>query len=370
MRPPSRATVLRMLATTPSAVAALGATPRKMALMRVAASPTFMLNGIAVAPNGRIFASCPRWTDTPSPNVAEVLPDGTLRGYPATGNWLNWKPGLSTADRFVSVHSLHADADNQLWVVDDAVVRTTPGVTARPKLVQIDLATDTVARTFELDAAAAPPGANIGHVRAQGRYLYISDYGQPALIVLDRTTGRARRLLAGNPAVVADTSISAVIDGKPFVRKNGDPVAVGIDLVEISGPHLYFVCLFGPSLWRIPLAVLQDESLAPTAVAAQLENVAAVPPCAGLMADGKGALYLSAFTKNAILRWRPGRPLETLISDPRISFPNEGTVGTDGFLYFPASQIQRIPANQPDGISRVVLPFELLKIDLAAQPVG
>jgi hypothetical protein len=47
-----------------------------------------------------------------------------------------------------------------------------------------------------------------------------------------------------------------------------------------------------------------------------------------------------------------------------VSFPNEGTVGPDGYLYFPASQIQRIPANQPDGVSRVKLPFEVLKIDV------
>jgi Major royal jelly protein len=331
-------------------------------LIRVAASSTFMLNGIAVAPNGRIFASCPRWTESPSPNVAEVMRDGTFSGYP-NASWLDWQPGKSTDDRFVSVHSLHADADNQLWVVDDAVARQAPEVKARPKLVQIDLTTNAVVRTFIFDETVAPVGANLGHVRVQGQYAYLSD-SRGALLVLDRTTERTRRLLAGNAAVLADTTIQPVIDGKPFRQRSGAPIEVGIDLLEISGPYLYFTCLFGPALWRIPLSALQNESLAAPELASQLQRVINIPPCAGLMVDSEGTFYLSAFTQNAILRWRNGGRLEIIASDARISFPNEGTVGPDGFLYFPASQIQRIPANQADGVSRVQLPFELFKIDV------
>jgi hypothetical protein len=348
------------LAASPGAARAASGDAK---LIRVASSSTFMLNGIAVAPNGRMFASCPRWTDSPSPNVAELMPDGSIRGYP-NDYWLDWQPGKSTEDRFVSVHSLHADADNQLWVVDDAVARQAPQVKARPKLVQIDLATNAVVHTFVFDEMAAPPGANFGHVRAQGRYAYVSDSKGGALIVLDRTTGRARRLLEGNPAVQADHSIQPLIDGIPFRQKSGAPIDVAIDLLEISGPYLYFTCLFGPALWRIPLSALQDDALAPVALAAQLERVIDIPPCAGLMVDKRGTFYLSAFSQNAILRLRPGGKLETIVTDPRVSFPNEGTVGPDGYLYFPASQIQRIPANQPDGVSRVKLPFEVLKIDV------
>ncbi len=353
------------LMATLAAPAIAAASDPKAKLIRVAASWTFMLNGIAVAPNGRMFASCPRWTDTPSPFVVEVTRDGSLVGFP-NADWLDWQPGKSTEDRFVSVHSLHADADNMLWVVDDAVARQAPEVKARPKLVQIDLATNAVVRTFTLDETVAPPGASLGHMRAQGHHAYVSDSRDGALIVLDRETGKARRLLVGNPAVQADPSIQPFIDGKPFRQRSGAPIEVGIDLLELYGPHLYFTCLFGPALWRIPLAALHDETLAPAALAAQLERVIDVPPCAGLMVDRAGTFYLSAFTQNAILRLRPGGKLETVVSDRRVSFPNEGTVGPDGFLYFPASQIHRIPANQPDGISRVQLPFELFKIDVTS----
>ncbi len=340
-----------------------------MTLVRVAASPTFIINGAAVSPEGRIFVCCPRWNETPSPNVAEVLRDGTFRAYPNEG-WTGWNAGKSTHDRFVSAHSIHCDADNQLWVVDDAVVRQLPELHVRPKLVRIDLATDTVAEVVTFDEAVAPVGAHLGHVRAEAGYLYVTDAKDGALIVHNRTTATARRLLAGHPAVQVDPSILPFIDGKPFRQKNGGPIEVAIDLLEISGDHLYFTCLFGPSLWRVPIPALQDETLTADELGAEVEHVADIPPCAGLMGDADGTLYLSAFTKNAILRLRTGRELDTLVEDPRISFPNEGTVGPDGFLYFPASQIHRIPSNQPDGISKLQPPFEVLKIDVRNEPTA
>jgi hypothetical protein len=43
----------------------------RMELVRVAASPEFMLNGVAVSPRGRVFASFPRWTSLAAPSVME-----------------------------------------------------------------------------------------------------------------------------------------------------------------------------------------------------------------------------------------------------------------------------------------------------------
>ena len=60
------------------------------------------------------------------------------------------------------------------------------------------------------------------------------------------------------------------------------------------------------------------------------------------------------------------RKLRTLVADPRISFPNEPDVGPDGFLYFPASQIHRLPGFHADGKSLVRPPWEVLKVKLGA----
>jgi hypothetical protein len=58
------------------------------------------------------------------------------------------------------------------------------------------------------------------------------------------------------------------------------------------------------------------------------------------------------------------RKIETLIADPRVSFPNEPSVGPDGWLYFPASQAHRLPFFNA-GVSKVQLPFEVFKLKIS-----
>jgi len=41
----------------------------RVELVRVAASPEFMLNGVAVSPRRRVFASFRRWTSLAAPSV-------------------------------------------------------------------------------------------------------------------------------------------------------------------------------------------------------------------------------------------------------------------------------------------------------------
>src|ERR1700722_5943473 len=125
-------------------------------LVSVAASPHALLNGVAVSPRGRVFSSFPRWTDGPTPSVCEATPAGGFKTYP-DNDWNRWEPGLPPGERFVMVHSLFADRDNNLWVVDDAAPHHGPYVSGGPKIVQFDLATDSVRRVYPFDATAAPP---------------------------------------------------------------------------------------------------------------------------------------------------------------------------------------------------------------------
>ena len=120
--------------------------------------------------------------------------------------------------------------------------------------------------------------------------------------------------------------------------------------------------LFGPMLRRVPTALLADRAAGDQDVAAAVEDVIAVPPCAGMAQDGRSGFLLCAFTQDAILRLADGR-LETVATDPRISFPNEGAMAPDGAFCFPGSQIHRLPAFN-GGVSRVQPPFEVLRLAL------
>jgi hypothetical protein len=334
-------------------------------LVRVAASPEFMLNGVAVSPAGRVFASFPRWTSLEAPSVMEATPEGGFRPFPG-GQWNDWWPGASSHDRIVSSHAVFADSRNRLWIVDDAGPRVAPAVVGAAKLVSIDLATDRVTRVYPFSAELLPQGTMIGHMRVDERFAYVTEAHHGSILVVDLESGRARKLLEGASCTRADPSIVPVVEGREMRRATGEVPQLHVDLLELSedGRWLYFMPLFGPVLRRIETQFLRDESLSDEALESRVEDVARVPPLAGITIDRKGTLYFCSFTDNAILRMGKDRKIEKLIADPRIVFPNEPAIGPDGWLYFPSSQANRLPGFN-GGVSRVVLPFEVFKIEIS-----
>ena len=336
-------------------------------LIRVAASESAILNGVAVSPEGRVFSSFPRWMHGPTPCIGEAMPDGSFRTF-AIGDWNEWHESMSVTDHFVNVHSLHADADNFLWVIDDGAAHHQPYLPGAPKVVKIDLRTNQIVRVYPIDATVAPPKSVLGHMRVLGKHGFITESFHNGIIVLDTDTGATRRILHGLPQTQADTSIVPMIDGREFRRANGQVPQVHMDLLELSndGRWLYFTSLFGPLLCRIETKHLIDASLSADQLAAHVEEVARIPPCAGVTIDKRGNIYFSAFSENAILVLGADKQLKTLAADPRISFPNECDIGPDDYLYFPASQIHRLAGFHADGKSTVKTPWEVLKIKTVA----
>ena len=326
-----------------------------MELITVASSGNVMMTNAAVSPGGRLFGNFPRWTDVPTPSVGEATPDGRFKPFPG-GDWNEWRPGLPPGDRFVCTHGLYADRENNLWAIDDASPHHGEMVEGGAKLVQIDLATNGVRRVYRLDKDLAPPGTVLSHMRVDARSLYVTDAGLGAIVVIDRESGRGHRVLEGVPCSRADRTIVPLIHGKPLMHPDGRVPVINLSHLELSpdGTWMYFTPLFGPTLWRVPTKYLHDRSLRSEEVAAHAEAVVRIPPVTGITADAAGNLYLSALTEDGVLKLGPDGHLQTLIRDERISGPNEGSIGPDGFYYFPNSQA-----------TRVNRPYEVFKIRVA-----
>src|SRR5205823_6626196 len=100
-----------------------------------------------------------------------------------------WKPGETGVDRFVGVNALRIGPDGALWIVD----RGAPGI-GKPlvpggvKLVRIDISTNTVTRRYDLSAVTSAKSF-VDDVRFHGPRAYLTDAGQPGLIVLDLKSG-------------------------------------------------------------------------------------------------------------------------------------------------------------------------------------
>jgi hypothetical protein len=326
-----------------------------MELITVASSGDVMITNAAVSPTGRLFGNFPRWTAVPTPSVGEATPDGRFVPFPG-GAWNEWRPGLPPQEQFVCTHGLHADRDNNLWVIDDATPHHATMVDGGAKLVQIDLATNRVSRIYPLGPDLAPRGSRLSHMRVDARFLYVTDSGFGAIVVVDRQTGRGHRVLEGEPCSRADPTITPRVHGRPMVHPDGKVPVIHLSHLELSphGTWMYFTPLFGPMLRRVPTTCLQDPHLTSKEIAAHVEDVARIPPVTGITADAAGNLYLSALTEDGVLEMTPPGTLQTLIRDDRISGPNEGSIGPDGFYYFPNSQAPLV--NRPYEVFKIKLP--------------
>jgi sugar lactone lactonase YvrE len=296
---------------------------------------------VAVSDEGRIFVNYPRWvTDLPC-SVAELGPGGEVRPYPH--DRLNrWSPGDPGDSQFVCVQSVTCDDRGSLWILDTGNPLLTGVLPGAAKLVQVDLATDTIARVYPFDSLAAPPGSYLNDVRLDRRagLAYMTDSNLGALLVLDLATGACRRLLEDHPSTHAE-DIVLTVAGVRLVQADGTPLRVHADGIALSPDrrYLYYQALTARTLYRIPTAALRDTALSAEQLGRRVEKVASSGASDGLLCDPKGRIYLSALEESAIKRLLPDGQLEVLVQDPRISWPDSFARMPDGSVCFTTSRL-------------------------------
>jgi len=198
---------------------------------RLVATFDHQVTGVTVSRGGRIFVNFPRWTEEVPVSVAEVLPGGGLRPFPddAWNAWRNTrKYALPPEAHFICVQSVVADDRDNLWVLDPAAPAQERVVPGGPKLVQIDLAANAVVRTIRLDEGVAPQGSYLNDVRfsPDGGHAYITDSGaRGAIVMVDLTTGAARRVLDGHPSTQIERDVVVTADGRPLWHPDGRGVS-------------------------------------------------------------------------------------------------------------------------------------------------
>ena len=343
-------------AAAPNAEAPMAGHPAATAKLEKVMSFDHQVTGVAVSEDGRIFVSFPRWFEDVPVSLAEVTKDGKLHPYP-DAEWNSFRNAdpKSPGDHFVCVQAETADGKGHLWVIDPAAPATGFIVPGGPKLVEIDLKTDKVVRTFKFGGDVAPQGSYLNDVRLSpdGRFAYMTDSGaQGALVVLDVTTGQARRVLDGAMQTQVDKSVKVVIGGKEIHTADGRGVQFAADSISLDpkGEYLYFQPLTGKTLYRIATSALQDASLAPDAMSAKVETVSPSEPNDGLWQDRTGKLFFTAVQKDAIETQEPGaKERHLLVKDPRLVWPDTFAEGPDATLYVTNSAIQNSPRYNPHG---------------------
>jgi sugar lactone lactonase YvrE len=330
------------------------------------------VTGISVSEDNRIFVNFPRWTEDNAISVAELV-DGGVKPYP-NEEWNAWrnakKDEITPNDHWVCVQSIVADGRGSLWVLDPAAPAQAHMVAQGPKLVQISLANDQVAKVIAFDEDVAPQGSYLNDVRFSndGKYAYITDSGVVgALLVVDIAAGKTVRLLDGDPSTQMKKGLNVSVDGKVLRRPDGRGVEFSADGIELSGDgkYLYWQAIKGDELYRIATDTLLGAGLRGEDVSGAVEPYGTNGVNDGLLiARGTEDMYLTSVQDNAIkvrtLSEGPGAAIRTVVQDERLRWPDTFSQGPDGTIYVTTSHIQDSAFFKPD--APAALPTQLWKL--------
>ncbi|MBW2703381.1 MAG: hypothetical protein JRF33_21390 [Deltaproteobacteria bacterium] len=304
--------------------------------------------GVAVSREGRIFVNFPRWGLPVDASVVEIGRGGRQKAYP-DASWNQWLPGRhNPAEHFISVQSVVADKTGFLWVLDPASPGFRGVVPGGAKLVQIELSSNQVVRIFTFDSLLAPKTSYLNDVRIDPlkKKAYITDSGLGALLVVDLKTGRARRILDRHPALHAEVKLRPQIGGMAWQTPDGSVPKVHVDgiALDLRKGLLYFHALTGKHLYRIPTVALNNPELGADELGRRVTDLGPDVVCDGMLVGPHGEIYLTALETNAIMvRQADGSKAQTLITDPRLRWPDSLAWGPDGNLYATTSQIHLAP---------------------------
>ncbi|MGE8127981.1 SMP-30/gluconolactonase/LRE family protein [Methylobacterium sp. NPDC080182] len=336
------------------------------ALKPMVESNDLVFNGITRSADGRLFSPFQRQSKDKGIELGEWR-DGKAVPYPDAA-WNAWKTGDDPAKAFVAVNAIRIGPDGNLWVVDKGAsgmgAAPLPG---GPKLVQIDLATNAVRRVYPLQAATTEKSF-IDDFRFNGGHIYLTDAGQPGLIVLDRETGGLRRVLDGHWSTIAQRPLTG--QGRVLRDDKDKLLFIHADQLEVSpdGKTFYYQACTGP-LYSIETRYLDDAAVSDDERARHVKLHAATVATGGTAIDAGGTIYASDTDGLRILKIAPDGTVSTLVQDPRLVWVDAMWIDEQGGLWIPAAQMNRTPAMSGGAASTVKFPTTIYRMQIDAEPL-
>lgn len=222
--------------------------------------------GLAVSKNGRVFTCYTRGTYAYT--LGEVVNETAEVAYPnlelntppqglsAVSNGITF--GSNDESHFISVQALYVTPDDTLWVLDTGRPTITQeekismpyAAPGGPKLVAIDLTTNSIRKTYTLPPTVHYPDSYMNDLRfdlrsnvtqSGGGIVYIvdsSNEGRTGFIMIDLATGESWRQLNQHPSTQVIPEVVPSYNGIPFyLRQHGYPLGFqeeGLDGAELD----------------------------------------------------------------------------------------------------------------------------------------
>ncbi|MEM6461763.1 MAG: L-dopachrome tautomerase-related protein [Pseudomonadota bacterium] len=343
------------------------------------------VGNIAFTPSGELVYSHHPFYGNPV-KVAKMNPDGKgFTPYPSE----SWNTSQDDENTYVdTVLGIRSDANGVVWMSD-----MMHGDRKTPKLVGWNTVTDMLEAVLPIPAPATLP-CNADSCASQlndfviddrrGKFYFADeaigpggDASQAALVVLDRNSGAARRVLEGHWSTLP-SDVPIIVDGQPLTLPNGPndthtPILVGADGItaDLDFEWLYYAPLNGGWVYRVRIDDLVDESLSDDALGAKVEKYAVKPNAGGLSIDADGNLYFTAVESTYVGIIPPDtRRFRAFASHPDLQWPDGVSYSPDGHMYVSAAELPQLPPFN-DGVNYSEAPYHIFRFKpLAESAVG
>ncbi len=301
----------------------------------------FEVGNIALTADGRIFCSVHNFYGSPTRAIEITTPD-QVAIYP-NSEWGTQPEGSPWAG-LNNTLGIQSDGSSIVWFLDNPSPTLPTG-----RLVGWDTQSETLHRVIYLPQPIITdnPFLNDLAVDSEHNAIYISDTAnglEAALIVVDLTTGLARRVLQGHPSVGAE-DLDMVIEDRT-IQLEGEPVRIAVNPITIDPDHewVYYGAMNGTSLYRIQTQDLLDGSLTAVELGDRVERYGPKPISDGITIDSAGNVYITDITANAIGVTNAQGEYRILYQDDQLlSWPDGLAVGPDDYIYGTVNQLHRSP---------------------------
>ncbi len=274
-----------------------------------------------------------------------------------------------------SVLGIRSDANGVVWMLDNGMRSG-----AIPKLVGWNTKTDRLQKLIYLPAPITPKDTFVNDFSVDFRHnaIFISDPAggeNAALIVVNLSTGAARRVLEGHLSVVPE-DVDLIIDDVPIQiqDQSGKLVRphIGVNPIteDLNNEWVYYGPMHGHSLYRIKADDLANEKLADKDLADRVQRYSDKPISDGISIDKENNIYLGDLAANAIGVILADKSYRQLAQCPRLSWVDSFSFGPAGKLYAVVNRLHQ-SATLNGGIAKSKPPYYLLRVNsLAAGMAG
>ena len=278
-------------------------------------------------------------------------------------------PNEKVSKGFAAVIGIQATRDGTLWMLDMGNNTISPKLVGwntkenRLKAVHVIPREVSVTNSFHQDFAVDEK-RNKAFIADMSRGGMI-DKSEPAIVVLDLSTGQTRRVLSGNEIFQPGES-PIVAEGKAMKMKDDHgeihEIRLGLNPIAIDPKNdwVYFGCMTPGKLYRVPAQVLGDFSKTDSEIQAAVKAYADKPSCDGIAAGADGRVFITNVDQGEI-SVADGSSTRTWIKDDRIVWPDGLYIAPDQGLVVTVNQLNRA-ATFNDGKSSAEPPYLILRV--------